>query len=266
VARWLGCAVVLLLPAACSYPPLPRVDPASDAGISGPSDGQPGGPSDGQPGGPSVITAQWSFNTYANRHGSANAPCPTGFDTATVYARPWDSFVGSFTGPAVASALFDCAAKVGTTSPLDGVFQVWVQIENHDGTVVYAESEASVVDTANGNASIALPTLFTDAGYVDLSWDLEKSGARVHCSDPTVGSGGQITATAVGQSTIFSGDPTRCTDGFGVIGPLPADTYVVTVTASSGPGNDVGVSDPIDNAAVTAHGLSHLGVIKVTLQ
>ena len=101
-----------------------------------------------------VITARWSFNTFANRNGPANAPCPAGFDTATVYVRPWDPFVGDFTGAAVASDLFDCSAKVGTTGLLDGIFQVWVQIENHSGSSVYASSEAEVIDTAHEIAEL----------------------------------------------------------------------------------------------------------------
>jgi len=49
---------------------------------------------------------------------------------------------------------FDCSAKSGTTFPLDGVFQVWVQIEDHSGANVYAVSESLVVDTADGEGPI----------------------------------------------------------------------------------------------------------------
>jgi hypothetical protein len=218
----------------------------------------------------SVITARWSFNTYANRNSAPTAPCPTGYDTATVYVRPWDPFVGDFTGAPVPSDFFNCSDKIGTTDPLDGIFQVWVQIENHDGSLVYATSASEVIDTADGNATIDLPTLFLDAGYFDVSWDLERSGRRVHCSDVGLGNG-QVTATvmATGSSSMIGGK-FDCSDGYGVSDPLPEDTYLVTLTAGV-PGADVGVSGPIDNVDVTApdgpeHGLTHLGVVKIPVQ
>jgi hypothetical protein len=217
------------------------------------------------------VTAIWSFNTYANRDSAPTAPCPNGYDTATVYVRPWDPFVGDFTGAAIASDFFDCAAKSGTTDPLDGVFQVWVQIENHDGSLVFAASPSEVIDTADlRNPTIELPTLFLDAGYFDVSWDLERSARRVHCSDVGL-AGGQVTATvmATGHSSIVGGK-FDCSDGYGVSDPLLADSYLVTLTAGI-PGMDIGVSAPIDNVEVTApngpeHGLTHLGVVKIPVQ
>jgi hypothetical protein len=216
------------------------------------------------------ITASWSFNTYANKGNPATAPCPTGYDTATVYVQPWDPFVADTTGAAEASDLFDCSAKTGTTGLLDGIFLVWVQIENHDGSLIYASSESDVIDTADGDQSITLAPVFTDAGYFDLSWNLMRGGARVHCADAGIGSAGRISTSAVvsGSSNLII-DKFTCTDGFGISDPLPADTYLVTVTASTAPGTDIGASAPIDNVKVTTpdvapqHGLTHLGVIDI---
>jgi hypothetical protein len=215
-----------------------------------------------------VITAHWSFNTYANRSGPATGDCPAGFDTAAVYARPWDPFLGQFVASAEQPDLFDCSAKVGTTNPLDGVFQVWVAIETHNASSTYATSESIVIDTADGNTSIDLPTLFTDAGYFDLSWDLEKNGARVHCADAGIGSSGRISTTAVAISNnAMIVDKFTCTDGFGITEELPVGSYDVTVTASSAPGTDIGVSDPIPNQDITApSGLTHLNVVRIPVQ
>jgi hypothetical protein len=213
------------------------------------------------------ITASWSFNTYAGRNGPANAPCPAGFDTATVYVRPWDSFAGNFTGPAVPSDLFDCSAKVGTTGLLDGVFQVWVQIENHDGSSVYARSEAVVIDTLDGDQSITLPTLFTDAGYFDLSWDLERAGSstRLHCADAGITSSGRISTTAVAVSNnAMIVDKFSCDDGYGITSELPVGFYDVTVTVSSMPGTDIGASSPLPDKEITApNGLTSLGHVQI---
>ena len=215
-----------------------------------------------------VITAHWSFNTYANRNGPAIDPCPTGFDTAAVYARPWDPFLGVFVASAEQPDLFNCSDKVGTTDPLDGVFQVWVQIENHNGSLVYATSESIVIDTLDGDTSIDLPTLFKDAGYFDLSWDLERGGRRVHCAEAGFSSSGRISTTAIlnGSSTMIV-DKFSCDDGFGVTEELPVGRYLVSVTASSAPGTDIGVSDPLPDKPITApSGLTHLGVIRIPVQ
>jgi hypothetical protein len=214
-----------------------------------------------------VITAHWSFNTYANRGNAPTAPCPTGFDTATVYVRPWDSFAGNFTGPPIPSDLFNCSDKVGTTDPLDGVFQVWVQIENHSGSSVYARSEAVVIDTLDGDASIDLPTLFTDAGYFDLSWDLLRQGSstRLGCADAGITSSGRISTTAVAVSNnAMIVDKFSCDDGYGITSELPTGFYDVTVTVSSAPGTDIGASGPLANKQITApNGLTSLGHVQI---
>lgn len=213
------------------------------------------------------ITAHWSFNTYADRDKPAMAPCPTGFDTATVYVRPWDSFAGEFTGEAIPSDLFDCSAMAGTTGRLDGVFQVWVQIENHDGSAVYARSEAVVIDTLDGNADIELPTLFKDAGYFDLSWDLLRSGSntRLRCADAGITSSGRISTSAVAISNnAVIVDKFSCEDGYGITSELPVGFYDVTVTVSSMPGTDIGASDPIQDKEITApNGLTSLGHVQI---
>ena len=217
-----------------------------------------------------VITAHWSFNTYANRNGPATDPCPTGFDTAAVYARPGDPFLGVFVASAEQPDLFNCSDKVGTTDPLDGVFQVWVQIENHSGSSVYARSEAVVIDTLDGDASIDLPTLFTDAGYFDLSWDLLRAGstARLRCADAGITSSGRISTTSVAVSNnAMIVDKFSCDDGYGVTSELPVGLYDVTVTVSASPGNDLGASDPLPDKRITApNGLTSLGHVKIIVQ
>lgn len=214
-----------------------------------------------------VITARWSFSTYANKDLPPNDPCPTGFDTATVYVQAWDPFAGEATGSAIPSDLFNCSDKIGTTAPLDGIFQVWVQIENHDGSSVYARSEAVVIDTADGDASIELPTLFKDAGYFDLTWDLLRSGssARMRCEDAGITSSGRISTSAQMTSggTIYV-DKFSCDDGYGITSELPVGFYDVTVTVSSAPGMDIGASGPIADKEIRApNGLTSLGRVKI---
>src|SRR5947209_5829104 len=113
-----------------------------------------------------VVTAHWSFSSYANRN-AANDPCPAGFTTASVHSKEWDPVLAEFVpGGIEVIDKFNCSDKVGTTDPLDGVFLIWVSIENTSGSSVYAQSESEFFDTIDGNASITLPTLFTDAGFI----------------------------------------------------------------------------------------------------
>jgi hypothetical protein len=217
-----------------------------------------------------TVTAHWSFSSYATfaNNGAPTDPCPTGFDTASVYAREWDPFLGQFVATAMQPDKFTCSDKVGTTFPLDGVFQVWVQIEDHSGATVYAQSESIVIDTIDGDTDITLPTLYKDAGFADFSWDLTRGSTRVTCSSAGVTSTGYVGATAHADSSSFSAvDKFDCTDGFGISAPLPAgDDYTVTLTAVAAPGTDLGVSDP-GTATITApNGLDHVGHLKILVQ
>src|ERR1700759_178374 len=131
-----------------------------------------------------VVTARWSFSSYDNRNSPATAPCPAGFTTGSVHAKEWDPVLGQFVpGGIEVIDKFNCSDKGGTPASLDGVFLIWVQIEGTSGANVYAQSESVFFDTINGDKSIDLPTLFTDAGYLDLSWDLVDSGnTRLSCA------------------------------------------------------------------------------------
>lgn len=219
-----------------------------------------------------VITAHWSFSSYATFTAMQppTDPCPTGFDTAAVYAREWDPFEGRFVATAMQPDLFSCSDKVGTTFPLDGVFQVWVQIEDHNGANVYAQSESIVIDTADGDASITLPTLYKDAGFADFSWDLMRGSTRVTCAAAGITSTGYINSTAVSVASpsFMATDKFDCTDGFGITAPLPEDDYDLTLTAVAAPGTDIGVSDPLPDVTITApNGLTHVGShIKIPVQ
>lgn len=217
-----------------------------------------------------VVTAHWSFSSYANRDAPALDPCPGGFSTASVHAKEWDPGLGDFVpGGIEVIDKFDCSAKSGTTDPLDGVFLIWVSIESTSGGTVYAESEREFFDTINGDKTIELPTLFTDAGYIDLSWDLIGAGnTRLSCAQAGIGANGSISTTAVSVASpsFMLIDKFTCTDGFGTTDVLPEDTYDVSVTASAGSGQDLGVSAPITKTVTAPNGLAHLGHVKIPVQ
>lgn len=238
------------------------VSAASSAGCSST---EPPPPTD------AVVTAHWSFSSYANRNSPALDPCPGGFSTASVHAKEWDPVAGQFmAGGIEVIDKFNCSDKAGVTDPLDGVFLIWVQIESTSGGTVYAQSESEFFDTVDGDKTIELPTLFTDAGYLDLSWDLIGTGnTRVSCAQAGIGSSGSVSSTAVSVASpsFMLVDKFTCTDGFGVSDVLPRDTYDVTVTASSGPGHDLGVSAPLADVRIQApNGLTHLGHVRIPVQ
>src|ERR1041385_2157810 len=80
-----------------------------------------------------VITARWKFEHFSNGTVGGDDPCPPTFTTTSIYSQPWDP-INNVTFGAPVIDKFDCAAKIGTTDPLDGIFLVWVQIENDNGT------------------------------------------------------------------------------------------------------------------------------------
>jgi hypothetical protein len=213
-----------------------------------------------------VVTARWSFSSYANRNQVPNDPCPTGFNTASVHAKEWDPVLGEY----VAGGLevvdkFTCSDMRGITDPLDGTFLIWVQIENDSGSNVYAQSESEFFDTADGDKTIDLPTLFVDAGYFDLSWDLISSAnARLSCAQAGIGSSGSVATTVVESSSNFMAvDKFTCEDGFGTTAEVPVGLYDVTVTAENGSA-DIGASLPLANKPITApNGLTHLGHVRI---
>jgi hypothetical protein len=261
----LGLYLVLLPAASCGYPPLPGLADGGGDRDGTPSDGGPHPPD--SPNG-AVVTAHWSFSSYANRDQLPTDPCPTGFTTASVHAKEWDPVAGQFVpGGIEVIDKFNCSDKVGTTDPLHGIFLIWVQIESASGAILYAQSESEFFDSVGGDKPIDLPTLFTDAGYMDLSWDLIGSGnTRRSCAQAGIDSNGSISTTVVSvvSPSVTVIDKFICTDGFGASAVLPKDTYNVTVTASNGSGQDLGVSSPIANVKITApNGLTHLGHVTI---
>jgi hypothetical protein len=212
-----------------------------------------------------VITASWHFTHFAD--GTARS-CPTSFPTASIYSQVWDPVRHSLTGTTVRDA-FNCGPTMhGTTDPLDGIFLVWVQIENDSGSQVYAKSESLYVDTADGDVSFDFPIL-DDAGFFFLTWDLQKAstGAPLSCAQAGVtGSAGAIEtlATIVGTSFLLT-DKFTCEHHYGTTDPLLAGTYTVSVEATV---NDqhVGTAPSLTNKTIRSpNGLTDLGNIVIPI-
>ena len=209
-----------------------------------------------------VITAKWSFEHWATH---AARSCPTNYPNAVIYSQVWDPLNHRLTGTVVQD-IFDCAAGQGTTDPLDGIFLVWVQIESNTGSV-YAKSESSYIDTADGDTLITFPIL-DDAGFFFLTWDLQKAsgGPLLSCAQAGLTGDAAIetVATMVGTSSLVT-DKFQCEHHFGTTDPLLAGTYTVSVEATV---NDrsIGNAPTLTNKTISSpNGLTDLGNIVIPI-
>jgi hypothetical protein len=210
-----------------------------------------------------VITARWSFTHFAD--GTARN-CPSGFPTATVVSQPWDPVSNALFGAPILDK-FNCSDMRGTTDPLDGIFLVWVQIESDDRQRVYAKSEQTYIDTADGDATIDL-ALLDDAGFFFLTWDLvdATSQAPLTCKQAGITSTGAIeTIATIAGSTFMLTDQFRCEHGFGTTDPLLAGTYTVSVEAVQD-NLSLGNAPELTNKRITApNGLTDLGHVVIPI-
>ena len=209
-----------------------------------------------------VITAKWSFEHWADH--SARS-CPTNYPNAVIYSQVWDPISHRLTGTVVRD-IFNCADTQGTTAPLDGIFLVWVQIEGNSGNL-YAKSESSFIDTADGDKLITFPIL-DDAGFFFLTWDLQKasSGASLSCAQAGLTGDAAIEtlATITGTSFLLT-DKFQCEHHFGTTDPLLAGTYTVSVEATV---NNQQVGSPVNltNKVVSSpNGLTDLGNVVIPI-
>jgi hypothetical protein len=211
-----------------------------------------------------VITANWSFTHFAD---NTERSCPIGFDTTTIVAQPWDPISNRLVGSPVED-LFDCADLGGTTAPLDGIFLVWVQVENDAGTSVYAKSESIYVDTADGDVELDFP-IYDDAGFFFLTWDLEDEVTRqpLSCEEAgVVGDAGVETIATIVGSTFMLTDVFPCDHYFGTTAPLLAGNYTVSVDAVVD-GEPVGIAPALTNRRITApSGLTDLGHVRIPIE
>lgn len=213
-----------------------------------------------------VVSARWSFTHYEDNTARI---CPTGFQTTAIISQPWDPISNRLVGSPVED-LFDCDDLRGTTAPLDGIFLVWVQVENDAGTSVYAKSKSIYIDTADGDVTLDFP-IYDDAGYFFLTWDLEDAatGAPMTCEQAGLVGGDrgvETTATIVG-TTFAESDVFDCDEYFGTTAPLLADTYTVSIDAVE---NGQAVSSEatvLINKVITApSGLTDLGHVIIPIE
>jgi hypothetical protein len=198
-----------------------------------------------------TVTANWSFKHITD--GTARS-CPSGFDTATVFAQPVDALTADANGGLVSADLFNCSdgsasgGGHGTILVPDGLYIMSVRIENHSGSQKYADSEGVFIDTAVDAAFSVV--ILDDGGYLTFRWGLRdaQTNATLTCAQAGVTSNGSVESIAtntVNSNSMFT-DKFTCEDHYGKTDGLPTGTYVVSIDAEN---NNVALGPPQNFAA-----------------
>jgi cysteine-rich repeat protein len=213
-------------------------------------------------GGEAHITASWVLR---NEVSNSTTGCPSGYDTAAVYAQPVNA-AGAPSGPVIID-LFDCAANTGTTGALAaGRYQAWVEIANTNNTSVYAKSLSAFVDLTTGDKSLAVQIL-NDGGYFQLSWLLRGGTTNNALTCAQAGADGvEAIGTDVSNSNNSNSDIFTCDDGVGITAGYSAGTYTVSVGALNVADQSIGTAPALTNRVIAPrNAVTNLGTITIPI-
>lgn len=174
-----------------------------------------------------TVTATWQLQDWSESSGAAipAAGCPNGGDTVIVYSLP-----AGETDPTFATKdLFNCAVSgSGTTGALStGDYTEWVEVTDHSGAVLYAQSTSQPVTVVGGGNSPVSFAFQANRGQIAASWSLvDNTGAPTGCT----GVGGIETEAMVGSNLPIS-DQFDCAAGMGTGNPVPIGTYQFSLQA-----------------------------------
>ncbi len=202
-------------------------------------------------GGPDLatISARWSLRNMAD---GATTACPVGFDTAQLISQPVDATNLPVGDPVV--DLFDCGAGTGRSAALaPDVYQVWIEIRDHSGANLYAQSLSQFVDVRAQDEAITTQIL-NDGGYFQLSWDLVGKATQqpLNCAQIAGGVDAvEAISTSVADAHRFYTDKFTCEDHSGVTSGLLQGTYTISIDASNA-GKSIGTAPTL--ASKVIHG------------
>lgn len=212
------------------------------------------------------IGVSWDIK---NVDGTAT-PCPPDFDTATLYTQAADANgnpVGTCLHQSDISGtcfidLFSCADGHGTSAPLPPTNYIsWLQIENHDGSMVYArgvnpkspDGDSTLLDVTD--VDLAYDTeVFNDGGHFRLTWNLVggTTGAALTCAVAGAGApgGGVEILSTLSGTTAAASDIFTCEDGVGTTTGLPAGSYTISVDALNPSMQSLGTAPAASNKTI----------------
>ena len=196
-----------------------------------------------------TVTAAWNLQDWDDGTGQPTAAtCPAGADTAIVYALP----DGDTNAADADKDLFNCADGAGTTAGhIAGTYDVWVEITDHSGATLYAQSDATKLTVSDGSSTGATYSFQVNRGYVSAGWTLKgvQSGSTLDCA--TAGVAAVEMDNMVGTNTPIS-DQFNCSPQSNTTDPLPIATYQVALQAidSSTPPVGLGPAAVAGNADI----------------
>lgn len=189
---------------------------------------------------PGTVTASWDLQDYDPATGNTihNVACPTGADTAIVYALP----AGDQNLADADKDLFDCAAGGGTTAGhLAGSYQVWVAITDHSGAQLFAQSDYDTLSISDGVNTSDSFGFQVNRGFVSAGWSLRggTSGSTLTCASANVPAVemDNMVGTSPPISDQFDCGPTMS----GTANPLLINTYAVALQAVDSSPTPVGL-------------------------
>jgi len=212
-------------------------------------------------GGNGFITANWDIKSVDQTH----LQCPAGIDTAALYSQEIDANYGDIGGP-ITGDLFDCVAFSGLSAPLPATtYYSWIQLENHDGSQVYASTVQAFVDLTLSDKSFSAD-IYDDGGYFQMAWTLTVGGSPSSCAANSDITGVEAISTEVGNASNAVSDIFHCGDHYGVTDVLPAGTYTVSVDAFNAAMQAVGTAATLTNKTIQVQNhVTDLGTITIPL-
>lgn len=168
-----------------------------------------------------TIDVSWQFRSLAM---ASDTSCPASATMAVVSTTRVDA-----TGAAIdveRTDPFPCAVGAGgipfEVDPRGGLVDVRVRFEGPGGS--YGSSLPEIVDVTEMDRDVPF-VVFTDAGYLSLEWSL----ANLSCIDDDID---EIVVTSTSATKTYV-DRFACEDTRGLTGGVLADTYDVTIRATS---------------------------------
>ena len=207
-----------------------------------------------------TITAHWDIKSVSG----ASQNCPVGYDTAALYSQEIDANYNNIGAPVV--DLFDCTAFTALSAPLNATtYYSWIQIESHDGSMVYASTVYAFVDLTVNDQTFSAD-IYTDGGYFQMAWQLTVGGVPSSCAANADITGVEAISTEVGNSNNMVTDIFHCADHYGVTAVLPSGTYTISVDAFNASMAAVGTAAPITNKSIQVQNhVTDLGTITIPL-
>ena len=208
------------------------------------------------------ISATWQLRNEATNSATA---CPTGYDTAALYSQPVNAS-GQPAGSVIVD-LFDCAASAGTSAALPAsMYQVWIEIADHNNTMVYAKSLSAIVDVTTSDKTFNAQIL-NDGGYFQLAWTLRgaTSNNALTCAQAAA-NGVEAIGTDVSNSSNSNSDIFTCSDQSGITAGYLAATYTVAVHALNASDQNIGSAPDLVNKVIASRNqVTDLGTISIPI-